>query len=153
MGVYGRSPYGRSPYSQEGLPATPVAIDSLSPAIVGQDGGVELTLTGEFPSNTDLDVHLGLTGTVNDPKCYGGQGYGLNPQSEDGVTLTVYTPRFSPGEKGSGYITVAYNNETYVFGSLIVLGERVFLSKQFEFRKNFPRFMALGTQLRDKDRL
>lgn len=121
--------------------------------VIGQDGGYEVTFTGQFPVAQNMAVYLGFNGTSDDPRCFGGVYSGLNVQSEDGTTMTIYSPRYNPGEKGTLKLTVAYDGFDYVFTGLLDLVERRFLNKQFNYRNKFPNWMALGTQLRDKDRI
>ena len=121
--------------------------------IIGQDGGAELLATGTFPVNEDLQVYLGLTGTTADPSCYGGQGYGRRPQSQDGTTLRFWAPLYAAGQKGALKLTVVYGGDTYVFDDVVTLVERVWRDKQFISRVSFPPWMAVGRQLRDKGRL
>lgn len=90
---------------------------------IAEDGGYELVIPWTVPANTALEVFLGPTGDETDLACYGGEGNGYYPVSEDGATVTVYSPKVLPGdyllswrEAGSGtpelcgYVTVYDRN-------------------------------------------
>ena len=134
-------------------PPPPVIPTSVSPALIAQDGGVELVATGTFPAGVDLAVYLGLAGDTTDPACWGGHGYGMAPQSSDGTTLHFWAPRFIAGEKGNLTLTIAYGGDTYTLSAAVMLAERVWRSKQFSMRASFPPWAEVGQQLHSKGRL
>jgi len=77
-----------------GVPDPAVILDPLPldrSNVISSAGGEGLTLSGTFPSGA-LTVYLGPLGTIDDPPCYGGPGYGYQPQSADGTTVKIVTP-------------------------------------------------------------
>lgn len=130
-----------------------VIVDSINPSIISQDGGVEIIVTGLFPTNKALEIYLGFNGSTSDPLCYGGQGYKTSPMSQDGETVKFYSPHYNPMERGELKLTIIYDDVPYVFGSLMTLIERSFKNKQLNIYSSFPPLMDTGKRLRDKERM
>jgi hypothetical protein len=59
---------------------------------IGINGGYDVTITGSFPIGVDLPTYIGPAGDYTDSPCYGGFGLGYHGRSDDGATLTVYSP-------------------------------------------------------------
>lgn len=99
MGGWGLGPWGGAPW---GLAA--LAVSSVSPAVVPDEGGVELTVLGTFPPATACVVTIGSVACPC-PRLLGGvdgvgglPGTGPRPRSSlDGSTLTCVVPQLPPG--------------------------------------------------------
>lgn len=116
-----------------------LVIDSVSESMIGQSGGVELTLTlvGTLTAGT---IQIFLDGLP----CYGGQGFGYLPLTTgvSGSTVKIFTP---PSSAGVLNLTAQQGNLVSPGFPIIVL-ERSWSSKQFEMRKSFPPWYALGSR-------
>ena len=120
----------------------PPAIDDVDPDVIPDNGGVIMTITGDFPAETALRVHLGPLGTQDDPQCYGGEGYGYWPQSLDGETLVVISP---PVEAGTCLISVWEGSSG--LGSLpITVVEANWPLKFYEIRRAIPPWTEVGVR-------
>jgi hypothetical protein len=117
---------------------------AVFPAVIDDEGGTELLviLGTEFGVNAEVQAYLGPLGTVEDPPCYAGRGYGYTPISEDGISIVCYAPPTAPG---SVFLTLVYGEppQTVVAGNVTVL-ERNFKSKRFSFRSCFPPWYGVG---------
>jgi hypothetical protein len=118
----------------------------VSPSIISQDGGTEITITGlSIPANDDLRVYIGPNGDTTDTICYGGQGFGYLPQSSDGSTLTIVSPPLTKGTASITIVHVSTDEATVLVGVLTVV-ERFWSGKQFEIRQSFPRWCGVGAR-------
>jgi hypothetical protein len=117
-------------------------ITDVSPSLISTAGGHLMTATGQFTAGAPLAVHLGPLGNVDDPLCYGGQGYGYSPISADGTTVSFVSP---PLPKGDAGVTIIDGSDTLTFpvGSVTVV-ERSWPVKFHQLRKSNAPWWAVG---------
>jgi hypothetical protein len=115
---------------------------TLSRDAVGCDGGHDVTITGTFPVNEPIEVFLGPHGNHFDAPCFGGAGYGYNPVSANGLTVTITTP---PMATGTQKVTVRISRTNYAADDLKVV-ERVWRHKSYAIRSEFPPWSAVGAR-------
>ena len=121
-------------------------------ATIAEDGGYELELEGTFPAGAELEVYIGPNADEDtDEPCYGGEGYGYNPVSEDGTTLTVITPQLGVGDQKVSWRQVGGGN-TAELGKITVV-ERNWPHRQFGHKANFPPWTDLGPSRLDSETL
>lgn len=121
-----------------------LTITAINPSVIGDEGGEELVLTGTFPELTAVKAYLGSAGDETDSPCYGGQGYGYNPMSQDGVTLRVVA---AAGAIGSNWLTVVVGVETAQIAVTVV--ERNFKTATFSMRADYPPWYDAGPRMLD----
>ena len=123
-----------------------IVLTSADKSVVSESGGELLSVAGTFPAGEDLAVHFGPLGTVGDPPCYGGQGWGYSPQSADGSTLVIVLP---PGAVGAATLTVDHpveGTDTLAGFSVVV---RSYAQSVHSIRQAFPRWVGVGSRRLD----
>jgi hypothetical protein len=121
---------------------------TITPGSVGSDGGYPITVVYDvptFPPGGALEVFLGVAGDDTDGPCYGGEGLGYFPKSEDGETLVIITP---PQDAGSGKILswrVAGGGAPASIGTVEVI-ERNFAFLSYQIRRLFPPWASVGAR-------
>ena len=123
-------------------PPAPPSLDYVDPDIIPDNGGVILTITGDLPTHTDLEVHLGPLGTKEDPICYGGEGYGYLPWSQDGVTLIVASPPVSIGVRKLS----VWEGDTFLGSLDVTVVEHFWPSRTPPVRRDFPPWSDVGAR-------
>ena len=111
-----------------------VPLTSVTPTVISEAGGEIMVLSGTFPTDRTVQVHIGPLGTTEDPLCYGGQGLGYTVQSEDGATVEFVTP---PLATGAVAITVSDPPATGTLAGINVV-QRVYPEKRYKIRSWFP---------------
>ncbi len=124
-------------------------LTSVSPSIVAADGGYALDLVGEFPLGVALHVHVGETGSDEDPKAFSGvQGQGDVIYAKTATRIRVYT-RATGFEVNSGplsiYVRAVDGSElpAFLLNCLEVAQPSQALGT-FAFRQIFPPRWATG---------
>lgn len=112
-------------------------LTAITDPVVSTAGGDEVTITGVFPANEDLEV------TINGVLAYGGQGFGYAPQSSDGLTLTVAAPPLAKGAHDVNVKIVSTGFDTTMAGALTVV-ERPWPSKHSSTRASLPPWVGAG---------
>jgi hypothetical protein len=126
---------------------TSAFLDSLDKMVFSAVGGEALVAAGLFPLTASA-THLGPLGTTSDPTCYGGQGNGYSPTSEDGVTLEFASPPLAKG--ASNTLTVKYGSTELQIGSIKAV-ERWWPGALHVMRRNFEPWKALGARRLDHE--
>jgi len=114
---------------------------------VAEDGGHELLIPGTFPTNTPLEIRIGLEGSSEDALCYGGRGYGYLPESQDGATVRILTPPL-PVDPRNIVTWCEVAGTPAVIGHITVL-ERNWAQKQHSSRICFPGWAGVGKRRLD----
>lgn len=127
---------------------TGIFLDSVDKMVISTSGGESMVARGLF-TLSGVQIHLGPLGTNQDPLCYGGQGRGYSPASEDGVTLRFASP---PLAKGTMTLTVVDGATTLNLGSIKVI-ERSWPDALHNMRRNFAPWKALGARRLDLENL
>lgn len=132
-----------------------LALTSISPEAVTAEGGVLLTLTGDFSGflGTALRVHVGPNGNDTDPECYSGvvgQGNDIYPGSV--TVMRCYLPTLDP-TTGTPYKVFIERSDGGADNALLAAALTVrssqYFSKVFELRSVFPRFYRMGPRNMD----
>ncbi len=123
-------------------PPPPIVVLSVDLSVISSVGGELLTITGTFPIDQTVQVHMGPLGTIEDPLCYGGQGLGYEVLSLDGTTIQFTAPPLTKGDIGIVVTIGVYATELPV-GTLKAV-ERNWPGKLHRARANFPPWEAVG---------
>jgi|WetSurMetagenome_2_1015567.scaffolds.fasta_scaffold01389_4 hypothetical protein len=119
MGGYGTQ-YGIRQYGIEDDLET-IGVSTVSPVVFGDNGGEPLTLHGAWTSEEDMEIHFGPLGSLSDPRCYFGQGYGLVRPAPESGNVTCWTP---PAPAGQAKITVKVGPDSTVLSAVVSVVER-----------------------------
>jgi len=114
----------------------------VTPDLVDQVGGAEITITGTFNTGRAYAVALGGR------PCYSGvRGNGYLCRPVNATTLRAITPPVSSGEAGSQTVVVSHALEADQSGPLTVV-ESPF-GKTHNMRRCYPPWTALGARTLD----
>jgi len=117
-------------------------LDSVDRLIIPTTGGTLMVASGLFTRDQELAVHLGALGTTADPPCYGLQGNGYSPHSEDGVTVEFASP---PLAKGAADLTIVDGVTTLTYTPIQVV-ERNWPGVGFISRRQQQPWGAVGAR-------
>lgn len=121
----------------------PASVDSLDGVPVTERGGHLLIATGTFVRGESLTV------TIDGVPCYGEQGNGYSPVSDDGQTLRFVSPPLTVGGAKVLEIETAAGS---LFGEVDVL-ERSWGSAEHEAHRSHPQWSAVGKRRLDLEDL
>lgn len=113
-----------------------VFVDSLSGGPVTERGGHLLVATGTFPQGEALAI------TLDGEPCYGGQGKAYDPVSEDGTTVSFWTP---PVAKGADKQVEIVTSGGSILGSVNVV-ERSWGSAEHDGHRRHPPWTGTGAK-------
>lgn len=118
---------------------TGIFLDALT-GRVSERGGDLILAEGLFPRGEALEV------TLDGEPCYGGQGKGYSPSSDDGTTLEVAAPPIATLGASKTFEIVSLAGTLQ--GQIAVV-ERAWHKAEFESRVSHPPWLALGPRRLD----
>ncbi len=121
----------------------PVTVSGIDRTIVPIDGGYLLKVLGVFEPDTAHRVHIGITGSSDDPVCYAGQGQGNVALPFTSTELRVFTPRLSLGLLSVFVFQTATTDSDSLLGVLTTV-KPDFKSRVFDMRRILPPFWKAG---------
>lgn len=122
-----------------------MAIDvaTVTPATIEQDGGAELIITGTFPVNTPLSVHIGPTGDGTDERAVSGKcGRMYTPVAASATRLKVFAPELPVGGPYKIFITDGVTDDVLLAALTVV--KRSYRSSSFQLKRSLPPHWKLG---------
>jgi len=135
---------------QFGISEIPFYIIDVQPDPITEEGGTEMTATGLFPVNEPLELFMGYTGDDTDAPCYGGEGYGYQPQTESSSEVHFMSPPNAPGSPCK--VTLKYLGAVFTYESGVTVLERVWRTKQLSTKAAHPPWIGAGKrQLGDEN--
>jgi hypothetical protein len=130
----------------------PFSITSVTPTEIPSDGGHKLEIIGSFEAGHRYHVHIGDTGTSDDPICHSGiagQAGIVFPRKSitggDLDLLTVYSPRTTPGAAPYDISVLDPDTpELNILTSAVTVVKRQFFTTVYSVRKLFSPIFKVG---------
>jgi len=127
------------------------AITGVSPSLIPDDGGVELTLTGNFSLSTAYTVYLGDGADLSRPCFPGVIGGGVSATPTTSTTMKCWAPPMPPGT-GYDITAIPLVGPTVVGSGLIDVERRTHTSTSYGLRSAAARPRYVGAySIEDED--
>ena len=124
-----------------------ITLTGISASVVGEDGGTQLILSGNFAGTFDktYNIHIGPTTTVADPKAQSGvPGQGSLLYISTPTKIVLYTPQLPVG---GPYDVLLRRTDGFDSGTLpaaITVLPRQYYGGVYEYRSVFPPYYRIG---------
>lgn len=128
-----------------------VYVGTVTPAIVPDDGGTQITLQGVFPTDKGMTVTITDNAKIS-RECYSGViGQGNTVYSTDGLTLTCWTPPLPP-DVDYDVVVTPEGDPDLVAPALLPAYHRTFTTGLFSLRSTAARPRYVGPySIEDED--
>lgn len=117
----------------------PMVITTVDPQMFDNSGGMQVTATGQFPTDQTIKIYFGISQSENDEPCYCGKGYQYECLSPDGTTLTFVTPPID-GTGDAYYFTFVLEDYSFSLGPYDVV-EHNLNFKNLSIKKSLVRWL------------
>ncbi len=126
----------------------PVALTSVDVAVVGREGGSEITITGTgFDLEKLYNVHVGTAGDATDPACYAGQGKGINVEPTLVTQLKCRLPELTVGTVLDLFVVrTDAGGDNDALADVLTVIEAGLSTAQFSIRRQFAPNRRVGNR-------